>query len=152
MVANPSVRTVLEWLGRLILGGTFVVAAVLKIKDPPAFVAAVEHYRLLPYPLALAMGIYLPWLELLCGTAVLIRRLEQGALLILTSLCLLFCVALATAWFRGLDIDCGCFGHAIVSSSLSLALARSLTLGLVALYLLNRSCADLDPSHSRNRA
>jgi hypothetical protein len=62
------------------------------------------------------------------------------------------CLALASAWFRGLDIDCGCFGHAITSTSLPLALARSFTLGLVALYLLNRSCDSHDAVHSRNRA
>lgn len=76
MAANPSLKTVLLWLGRLILGGTFVYAASFKILDPPAFVADIGHYRLLPYLLAVALGIYLPWLELLCGTAVLIRRLE----------------------------------------------------------------------------
>lgn len=139
MATNPSVMKVLGWLGRLILGGTFVYAASFKILDPAGFVADIGHYRLLPYPLTVALGIYLPWLELLCGTALLIRRLEQGALLILTGLCCLFAIALASAWFRGLDINCGCFGHAVVSSSLPLALARSLTLGLVAILLLTRS-------------
>ena len=139
MAASSSLMKTLAWLGRIILGGTFVYAAVFKIRDPAGFVADIGHYRLLPYPLAVALGVYLPWLELLCGTAVLIRRLEQGALLILTGLCALFGVALASAWIRSLNIDCGCFGHAITSSSLPLALARTLSLDLIAFCLLRRS-------------
>jgi len=148
MAANPSLRNAFAWLGRLLLGGTFVVAAGFKILDPPAFVADIGHYRLLPYPLAVALGVYLPWLELSCGAAVLIRRLEQGALLILAGLCGLFSLAIASAWARGLDITCGCFGHA-TSSSLPLGLARSLTLGLVALFLLRRGHHTISPNPNR---
>lgn len=139
MAANPSLKTVLTWLGRLILGGTFVYAAALKIMDPPAFVVDIGHYHLLPYSLTVALGLYLPWLELLCGTAVLIRRLEQGALLILTALCALFCIALASAWIRGLNIDCGCFGRQTTSSPLALAFTRSLMMSLLCLFLRRRT-------------
>jgi uncharacterized membrane protein YphA (DoxX/SURF4 family) len=145
MATNPPLRNALAWLGRFLLGGTFVVAAGFKILDPTSFVADIGHYRLLPYPLAVALGVYLPWLELLCGTAVLIGRLEQGALLILAGLCGLFTIALASAWARDLDITCGCFGHA-TTTSLPLALARSLTLGLIAVLLLRRGKENYDES------
>jgi len=130
---------VLECLCRLILAGVFIYAGAIKILDPQSFATDIGHYRLLPYPLTLAMGVYLPWLELLCGVAVLFRWRERGALLVLLGLCGLFAVALASAWFRGLDINCGCFGHATVASTLPIAFARSLALGLVALYLFRRS-------------
>lgn len=137
MAANPSLTKALAWLGRLILGGTFVYAAWSKILDPASFVSDIGHYRLLPYPLALALGLYLPWLELLCGTAVLIRRLERGALLTVGGLCALFTLALASAWFRGLDIACGCFGPATTSVTLPLAITRSLALGVIAVLLFS---------------
>jgi hypothetical protein len=44
----------------------------------------------------------------------------------------IFCAAIASAWIRGLDIHCGCFGHSGTSSTLPFALVRSLGLGFVA--------------------
>jgi putative oxidoreductase len=76
---------------------------------------------------------------LVCAAAVLFRWRERGALALLFGLCGLFSLALASAWWRGLDITCGCFGHADKSTALPLALARSVTLGLIALGLFNRT-------------
>jgi hypothetical protein len=53
-------------------------------------------------------------------------------------MCGVFCVALASAWFRGLDINCGCFGHGTTASDLPLAVARSFALGLLALFLFKQ--------------
>jgi putative oxidoreductase len=125
-----------QWSCRLVLGLTFAVAAALKILDPAAFATDIGHFHLLPHPLALGAAVYLPWLELLCGFAVLVRWRERGAQLVLAGLCGVFCVALASAWFRGLDLSCGCFGHGTDPSPLPLAIARSVALGLAALYLL----------------
>lgn len=138
MAAYPPMKAAGDWLFRLLLGGTFAYAATTKLLDPSAFAVDIGHYHLLPYPLALAAAIYLPWLELICAAAVLSRRFEKGALLLLLGLCALFCVALASAWWRGLDITCGCFGNA-ASTTVPMALARSVALGLVAFYLLKRS-------------
>lgn len=133
---KPSSLTSLAlWCCRLLLGGAFGTAAILKLLDPSAFVADIDHYRLLPYPLAVVVAIYLPWLELLCGAAVLFRWRERGAALLLVALCAIFASALASAWLRGLNIDCGCFGRTL-ASSLPVALARSLVLGGVGVVLL----------------
>lgn len=133
---KPSpLGTAALWCCRLLLGGAFGTAAVLKIMDPSAFVADIGHYRLLPYPVAVVLAVYLPWLELLCGAAVLIRWRDRGALLLLVALCAVFSLALASAWLRGLNIDCGCFGR-VLASSLPVALARSLILGGIGVFLL----------------
>ena len=55
---------------------------------------------------------YLPWLEILCGLAVILGLLYRGGLLILTMLISIFIIASVIAKARGLDITCGCFGHA----------------------------------------
>lgn len=125
-----------QWSCRLVLGLTFAVAAGLKIFDPAAFATDIGHFHLLPHPLVLGTAVYLPWLELICGFAVLCRWREQGAQLLLAGLCGVFFIALASAWFRGLDISCGCFGASNKPSTLPLALARSVSLSLAALYLL----------------
>jgi putative oxidoreductase len=136
MAGSPSLKTVMLWAGRLLLGGTFAYAAVLKLADPATFATDIAHYRLLPYPLTLAVSVYLPWLELVCAMAVLVRWRERGAQALLLGVCVVFSLALASAWWRGLDISCGCFGHAGVATALPFALARSTALGLVALLLL----------------
>lgn len=132
-------KTALLWIFRLLLGGVFIYAAALKIADPAGFATDIQHFRLLPYPLTLGLGLYLPWLEIICGVSVLCRWRERCALLLLAGLCFVFSVALASAWYRGLDINCGCFGHGTAASDLPLAFARSLLLGLVALFLFKQA-------------
>jgi uncharacterized membrane protein YphA (DoxX/SURF4 family) len=135
MATNPALKNSARWLARLLLGGVFIYAGTAKAIDPTGFVTDIQHYRLLPHPLVLAAALYFPWLEILCGLAVFSRRWERGALLILTTLCAIFCLALVSAWARGLDITCGCFGHAL-TTTIPLALLRSLVLTSLAAALL----------------
>ena len=122
-------------LGRWILGVVFVYAGAMKLADPRLFATDLGHFHLLPYPLVAAIAVYLPWLEICCGSAVLWHRRHRGALLLLTALCAAFSLALASAWLRGLNIECGCFGRAL-AVSLPLALLRSLALGALSVGLL----------------
>lgn len=128
-------KTACAWIARLLLAGVFGYAAALKLKDPAAFALDIGHYRLLPYPATLALAVYLPWLELLCAVGVLTRRGETGALTVLLGLCLVFTGALAAAWWRNLDITCGCFGESH-PTTVPLAMARVVVLTLVAGGLL----------------
>ena len=139
MAEKPSMKNFLFWCGRLLLGGTFAYAALSKIPDPTAFASDIALYHLLPHSFTLVLGLYLPWLELFCGIGVLCRWRERGALLLTAGLCGIFCVAIGSAWFRGLDINCGCFGHSTAPSALPLAFIRSLVLGLLALFLFRQS-------------
>ena len=132
-------KTLVLWGCRLLLGGVFAFAAIQKILDPAAFATDIGHYHLLPYPLIPLVALYLPWLELICSLGVLARWCEQGALQLIAGMCGLFGVVLASAWFRGLDINCGCFGHGTGPTSLPLAIARSFALGCIALILLRQS-------------
>jgi len=132
-------KNTLFWIARLLLGGTFAVAAAQKILDPATFATDIGHYHLLPYPLTAALSLYLPWLELICGIGVLCRWRERGACLLIAAMCGLFFAALCSAWWRGLDINCGCFGHSVTATDLPLAIARSLVLGLLAIFLFRKS-------------
>ena len=63
------------WLAtaaRLVLGGVFVVAGVLKVPDPAAAVRAVRAYRLLPEPLVAPVAFGLPVVEIAVGLALLL--------------------------------------------------------------------------------
>jgi putative oxidoreductase len=115
-------------LVRIVLGMLFVFSGVAKAYDPGAFAIEVQRYNLIPWiPGALA-SVYLPWLEILTGVLLFLKRFEQGALLLITCLLLVFTFALASATFRGLGIDCGCFGKAFVSTGTIVPIARNLLL------------------------
>jgi hypothetical protein len=96
----------------LILGGIFVYAGVIKVLDPVQFANDIDNYKTLPWFVSVRLAFYLPWLEIFCGLAVIFRFLYRGGLSILTALIAVFIGATVAAKIRGLDITCGCFGHA----------------------------------------
>src|SRR5205809_7147163 len=125
----------------LIIGGIFIYAGVLKIFDPAGFANDIDNYKILPWALTVRLAFYLPWLEILCGLAVILGLLYRGGVLILTMLISIFIIASVIAKARGLHITCGCFRHA--SKYLSffghLALDFVLLAVLVALWFTNRA-------------
>lgn len=95
---------------RWVVGALLIVAGAMKAIDPNAFAIQVANYRILPHFLSMAVALYLPWLEVLCGVCIVSKTLYRGALAIAGTLMLVFIAALASAWARGLRISCGCFG------------------------------------------
>lgn len=96
----------------VVVGGIFVYAGVLKVLDPVQFGLDMDNFKMLPWFVSVRLAFYLPWLEILCGLALIFRFLYRGGLSILTLLVLVFIGATVAAKARGLDITCGCFGHA----------------------------------------
>ena len=108
---NPEVRSMayLVLLGRLIVSAAFILAALPKIQDPAAFAVSVEGYHAVTAKLAMWIALVLPWLELVAGFGLLIPQIRRGSNLIIALLLVVFIVLHASAWARGLDINCGCF-------------------------------------------
>jgi len=96
----------------LIIGGIFIYAGVLKAMDPVGFANDIDNYKILPWAISVRFAFYLPWLEILCGLAVILGLLYRGGLLLLTMLIPICIIASVIAKARGLDVTCGCFGHA----------------------------------------
>ena len=115
-LALPVVAGVLAWAG------------VAKLGDPARFAADIDNYRLLPPALAAMAAVYLPWLELGLAAGLLVPRLRVVARLLALGLILVFCAALCSAWARGLDIRCGCFGGSAGGASTAQALGRNAVL------------------------
>ena len=113
-------------LACVLAAGLFIYAGVVKAISPAQFLADIEGYRLLPQILAIAVAFYLPWLEILCGLALLTRHFRRGALTALISLLIIFVVALVSAWLRGLDISCGCFGDSVDHASYTWLILRDI--------------------------
>jgi len=133
--AGPWLATV----GRLVLGAVFVVAGVLKVPDPAAAVRAVRAYRLLAEPLVGPVAFGLPVLEIAVGLALLLGVFVRTAAVAAAVLLVVFLAAVGSAWARGLQIDCGCFGDggqvAAGETSYPLEILRDVGLLLVALAL-----------------
>ena len=120
------------WLSRLVLALVFVFAGAVKAMDPKAFAEEIMRYQLAPWPAAVVLALWLPFLEIAAGTGLLLPKLRAGAQAVLTVLLLAFTVALLSAWRRGLDIDCGCFGTVAGHQDLVHALVRDgILLGLL---------------------
>jgi uncharacterized membrane protein YphA (DoxX/SURF4 family) len=101
------------WFGlaaRLVVGGVWVVAGVLKLPDPPASVRAVRAYQLLPETVVPLVGHGLPVLEVVVGACLLLGLVTRVVAVVSALLLLAFVVGISAAWARGLQIECGCFG------------------------------------------
>jgi putative oxidoreductase len=124
----PDMRMLARLLARIALGGLFVFAGATKAYDPGAFAIEVQRYQIVPWIVDALASVYLPWLEMLAGALLLLKRFERGALLVITLLLMVFTFALASAMFRGLSIDCGCFGKAFTATGTTVPLLRNLLL------------------------
>ena len=111
MAQFKKIAPIVSLLLSLVIGVLFIYAGLIKTLDPARFAVDVSNFRLLPWPAGTLVALYLPWLEILCGAALIFRRLHLGASFILTGFALTFLIALSSAKIRGLDITCGCFGH-----------------------------------------
>ncbi len=96
----------------LAVAAIFIYAGALKAFDPLGFANDIDNYKMLPWSLGVRLAFFLPWLEIVCGLTILTRRYYHGSLAILLALMSVFIAASLIAKSRGLDVSCGCFGHA----------------------------------------
>src|SRR5437868_11077207 len=122
----------------LIVGGIFVYAGIIKALDPIQFANDIDNYKTLPWFISVRLAFYLPWLEIFCGIAIIFRFLYRGGLSILTVLIAVFIGVIIAAKMRGLDITCGCFGHASKNWNFSTHLVLDLLILLAAVVLFSR--------------
>lgn len=103
----------IRWIDLLARAGIavlFLYAGAMKLRNPAAFAEEIENYRLLSRQLSVAASYYVPWLEILAAIALLAKPLRLGGWALSTALSGAFTVFVVSAWMRGLDISCGCFG------------------------------------------
>jgi hypothetical protein len=112
----------------------------LSLVNPAEFASSIDNFKLLPWPVSVAFAFYLPWLEIVCALGLMFRFLYRGALTLLIALIVVFTLAITAAKLRGLDITCGCFGHASQHWSFPAHLATNLAIlaALLALWFSHR--------------
>lgn len=101
------------WIGlvcRLTLGGVLFVAGYLKVDKLEVSQMAVRSYELLPIPIANFLGQTLPLFEVVIGLLLIVGAATRAVAALGGFTMFIFIIAIAQAWARGLNIDCGCFG------------------------------------------
>ncbi|MGC4063159.1 MAG: MauE/DoxX family redox-associated membrane protein [Polyangiaceae bacterium] len=96
---------------RFACGGAFLVAGLLKLRDPAAFAEQIANYQFAP-EFANYLATLLPPLEILSGLVLILLKgkMRWAAAAVLIGLLLAFTSALARAWALGINLECGCFG------------------------------------------
>ena len=107
---EPPWRPWAATAARLVLGGVAFYAGAIKLGDLDEAAWAVRAYSLLPDDLADVVGRVLPFAEVLLGALLIVGLFTRWAAAGFGLLLAAFAVGIASAWARGLAIDCGCFG------------------------------------------
>lgn len=94
---------------RLGLGGIFLVAGWLKVGDLAASGRAVNAYQIMPYDAAMIVGAAQPFVEIVVGLLLIVGLATRLAAWAGAIMMVAFIAGIASAWARGLNIDCGCF-------------------------------------------
>ncbi|MEI6032660.1 MAG: MauE/DoxX family redox-associated membrane protein [Verrucomicrobiae bacterium] len=116
-------------IARLILAAVFVVAGALKLPDPLAFSDGIAGFGLAPAWAIPTLALGIPIFEILTGAALFGARFRSAGALSACLLSLAFVLFYAWAFFRGLDVECSCFGGMeILRVSTGAGLLRALAL------------------------
>ena len=115
-------------------GIVMLAAGIVKIGDLNAFSSSVHNFRIAPIWSENLVAMTLPWVEVVAGLALVGKWRVRAAASVALGLMVVFTVAVAAAWARGLDFECGCFGKATAGAIGGKKLLENL--GLTALALV----------------
>lgn len=107
---ESNVRQWVSTVVRVGLAGIMLWAGLAKLLHPDEALRAVQAYRILPPSIDDLVAIGLPILEVTVGLLLLFGLGTRFAAWVTGGLMVLFIAGVASAWIRGLSIDCGCFG------------------------------------------
>src|SRR5437762_1662650 len=132
-----SRRDLISRIIAVFAGAVFLYAGLVKVADPLHFASDINNYQIIPWSIGVRLAFYLPWLEILCGLALIFHRLFSGAVVVTLGLMLVFIGATISARARGIDVACGCFGNANSNLSLTwhLVLDGCILVALIILWL-----------------
>lgn len=97
-------------IARLILALIFMLAGVLKLPDPLGVADGMAGFRMLPIRAISPLALGIPVFEIVVGVSLLTVRFRRAGSLAATGLSMAFVVLYASAFARGLDVRCSCFG------------------------------------------
>jgi uncharacterized membrane protein YphA (DoxX/SURF4 family) len=127
---------VIPFLARLVVGGVFLAAGILKLGHPADLAAAITAYKTgLPPPLVAVLSLALPPFEILLGIYLIAGLLLPISSLVAAVVLMIFTGIVASAVARGLSAPCGCFGPADTAPATWWTVARDAVLLAGAAYV-----------------
>lgn len=102
-----------QWLStgaRLFLAGVFFASGWPKLLDLDQTVRSTRAFRLLPEAVVPTFGYALPIVELALAVLLLAGILTRASAAATAAMMVMFLFGIGSAWYRGLSLDCGCFG------------------------------------------
>ncbi|MFZ2055170.1 MAG: MauE/DoxX family redox-associated membrane protein [Candidatus Aminicenantales bacterium] len=107
---------------RLVVGGVFIWAGVLKVVDPLGFAQSIKNYQAFPHGLAFSIALVLPWVEVIAGGLLIVGLFKRSSALLISLMLIGFIGLVALALARAIDTSCGCFGSLSRRADLTLIL------------------------------
>ena len=108
-MSNIASNKYLTLIFRLVLGVVFIYASIDKIIHIDQFARAIYFYHIIPGWVVNVMAIFMPWVELFAGVCLIVGFYPRGAAALIGTMLVMFLIALAIVYARGVDINCGCF-------------------------------------------
>jgi uncharacterized membrane protein YphA (DoxX/SURF4 family) len=96
---------------RIVVGFVFVIFGASKIAEPALFAKDISNYDMLWHNFINLSAIILPWIEIISGLFLMFGIRLKANILLIAAMLLVFNAAVAVAWARGLDINCGCYSN-----------------------------------------
>ena len=94
---------------RLLLGGIFLAAGLSKVGAPLQMLANIYAYQIvIPDWVANTIAHTLPWMEILLGIGLIVGLWLPVTVGWTAAVLCVFTITTAQAWWRRLEIDCGC--------------------------------------------
>lgn len=97
-------------IARFVLAAVWLYSGIVKLMNPLDSQQAIAAYELLPGEVISFLAVALPALEIVLGVMFLLGLFLRPAAIVTGIVLIGFIAGLVSAWARGLQIDCGCFG------------------------------------------
>jgi len=93
---------------RITIGTVFLWASFDKIINPFSFAKNISNYHIIPFGLENLIALFLPWLELIIGSGLILGIFIRTNIILSSTLLVIFNLLIFQAMARGFNIECGC--------------------------------------------
>lgn len=115
-------------------------AGVIKILTPRQFYGAVMSYEIIKEPFIVAMiSSIVPFLEVFSTLFLLIPSWRKSSSLLIFIMSVVFLFAILSAYLRGINMDCGCFGGVLVGETGLSSIIRNIFLSILSAFVFIKS-------------
>lgn len=136
-MGSLSLVSIVSLVSRFGLALIWLASGVSKMLDPMAFRQSIVAYEMFSPAVVDFIAMTLPPVELVLGLFLLVGLFLRPVAAVTALIMVGFVIGLASAWMRGLNIDCGCFSSGDGgSSSLGLAIVRDVLFIAMAVWTL----------------